>query len=297
MDTLEERLIKNKPNVSKSSIRTYKSILKNLYYRHHNKDDKMNLDWFDNQDNVIELLKDSPYASRRTTYASLIAVTSNNDKYKIAHNNDAKKYTEFVNTQTKTPSQEENWIDYSEVQTLYDKYYEKAKPLLKMKKEDLNRHDESIITDFIVLSITCGIWFPPRRNLDWIMMKIRNFNDKTDNFLDLENKQFVFNIYKTAKFYDTQKVDIPKKFLKILKKFILINDSDYLLVNGKHEPYTTQRMTQKMNSLFHNKISTSMLRHIYLSDKLKDLPKLDELQKIATGMGHEIMTAFTYIKK
>ena len=166
-----------------------------------------------------------------------------------------------------------------------------------MKKEDLNRHDESIITDFIVLSITCGIWFPPRRNLDWIMMKIRNFNDKTDNFLDLENKQFVFNIYKTAKFYDTQKVDIPKKFLKILKKFILINDSDYLLVNGKHEPYTTQRMTQKMNSLFHNKISTSMLRHIYLSDKLKDLPKLDELQKIATGMGHEIMTAFTYIKK
>lgn len=298
MDNLEELIKKNKPNISQSTIKTYKSILKNLFYKHNDKESKFNVDWFDNQENVINILKDKEPSNRKTTIAAILTIIPiNNEKYKKLMINDIKTTNDILQTQNKSESQKENWIDYTEVTTLYNKYYEKIKPLFKRKKEDLDRHDESIITDYLVLSLTCGIFFPPRRNQDWIMMKIKNYNDKTDNFLDIKNKQFVFNIYKTSKFYDTQKVNIPDNFMKILKKYIIFSNSDYLLVNGKNEPYTTQRMTQKMNSLFHGKISTSMLRHIYLSDKLKDIPKLAELTQLAEDMGHSIKQQLEYIKK
>jgi len=298
MEHLEETIRKNKPNISKSSIKTYISLLKSLYYKHHPKESNFDLKWFDNQDEIIDILKDKKPSIRKTTIAAILTIIpDNNHKYKTLITSDIKATNELLLTQTKSETQAENWIDYSEVKSLYDIHYKKAKPLLKMKKEHLDTHDESVITDFIVLAVTCGIWFPPRRSLDWNMMKIRNFDTKTDNYLDIENKQFVFNIYKTAKFYNTQTVDIPSKFMKILKRFIVINNNDYLIVNGKNEPYTSQRMAQKLNFLFDGKISTSMLRHIYLTDKLKDVPKLAELTQLSKDMGHSIKQQLEYIKK
>jgi hypothetical protein len=39
-----------------------------------------------------------------------------------------------------------------------------------------------------------------------------------------------------------------------------------------------------------------MLRHIYLSDKLKDVPKLQELEKLAADMGHSLKEQMEYVK-
>lgn len=298
MDYLEETIKKNKPNIAQSTIKTYKSILKNLFNKHHDKDAKFDLKWFNNQDEVINCLKDNEPSNRKTTISAILSIVpNNNEKYRQLIMKDIQTTNDKLLTQNKSETQKENWIDYSEVQTLYNKYYEKCKPLFKRKREDLDKHELSNMTDYLVLALTCGFWFPPRRNQDWILMKIRNFNDKTDNFLDVENKQFVFNIYKTSKFYETQRVDIPKKFFKMLKRYIEISDSDYLIVNAKNEPYSTQRMTQKMNMLFDGKISTSMLRHIYLTDKLKDIPKLTELTQLAENMGHSVKQQLEYIKK
>jgi hypothetical protein len=44
------------------------------------------------------------------------------------------------------------------------------------------------------------------------------------------------------------------------------------------------------------KISTSMLRHIYLTDKLKDVPKLVELEQLASDMGHSLKEQLEYVK-
>lgn len=298
MDNLEQVIKKNKPNIAESTIKTYKSILKNLYYKHNDKDSKFDINWFDKQDNVIDILKDKEPSNRKTIIAAILTIIPiDNEKYKKLMLSDIKTTNDILQTQTKSESQKENWIDYSEVKTLYDKYYQKTKSLFKRKKEDLDKHELSNMTDYLILSITCGIFFPPRRSQDWIYMKLRNYNEKKDNYLDIDNKQFVFNIYKTSKFYDTQKVDIPYKFLKILKRYKDISDADYLIVNGKNEPYTTQRLTQKMNSLFNGKISTSLLRHIYLTDILKDIPKLSTLTQLSKDMGHSVTQQLEYIKR
>jgi hypothetical protein len=39
-----------------------------------------------------------------------------------------------------------------------------------------------------------------------------------------------------------------------------------------------------------------MLRHIYLTDKYKDIPALKELKKTAAEMSHSVSEALEYVK-
>lgn len=292
MKSIQERLKENKENISASTLKTYTSLLKTLYYNNHPKDSEVNLEWFDNQDTVIESLKEKPYSSRKTTYAGLVAITKNNDKYKKALLEDGNKYKEFINTQTKTEKQEANWKSFEEIKTVVDTYYEKSKPLLKKKELDDKEYKQ--LQDFIILALTSGVFFSPRRSSDWVFMKTKNINKDADNYID-KNK-FIFNKYKTAKFYNQQQVDIPKELKKILTKFIKLNPNDYLLTDALGKQLSTTRLTQKLNSIFGNKISTSMLRHVYLTDKLKDVPAINQLKQLAHDLGNSPMQALEYVK-
>ena len=51
-DKIKDLIVKNKPNISKSSVSTYLSILKNLYLNVF-KDDKFDLNNFDNSDKIL----------------------------------------------------------------------------------------------------------------------------------------------------------------------------------------------------------------------------------------------------
>jgi hypothetical protein len=292
MKSIQERLKENKENISASTLKTYTSLLKTLYYNNHPKDSEVNLEWFDNQDTVIESLKEKPYSSRKTTYAGLVAITKNNDKYKKALLEDGNKYKEFINTQTKTDKQEANWKSFEEIKTVVDTYYEKSKPLLKKKELDDKEYKQ--LQDFIILALTSGVFFSPRRSSDWVFMKIKNINKEADNYID-KNK-FIFNKYKTAKFYNQQQVDIPKELKKILTKFIKLNPNDFLLTDALGKQLSTTRLTQKLNAIFGNKISTSMLRHVYLTDKLKDVPAINQLKQLAHDLGNSPMQALEYVK-
>jgi predicted Zn-dependent protease len=55
-------------------------------------------------------------------------------------------------------------------------------------------------------------------------------------------------------------------------------------------------ITQMLNVLYGKAISTSMLRHIYLSHLYKDVPKLEQIAKTAHEMGHSVEMALEYVK-
>ena len=40
-----------------------------------------------------------------------------------------------------------------------------------------------------------------------------------------------------------------------------------------------------------------MLRHIYLTDVYKDIPKINKMENLADQMGHSVSTAMEYIKR
>jgi len=293
MEALKDKLRENKPTISDSTVKTYCSLLKSFFYKHHTKEDEIKLDWFSKEDELINLLKDKPASTRKTTYAALIAISKENDKYKKALLNDGKTYQQFIDTQTKTEKQDENWKSFDDIKDIYEQTYESAKPLLK-KKTELNAKEYNQLQDFIILSLTSGYWFSPRRSSDWIFMKIKDINPSEDNYID-KNK-FVFNKYKTAKFYDQQEVEIPKVLKTILNKWLKLNPYEYLITDNSGKQLSAPRLTQKLNLIFGNKISTSMLRHIYLTDKLKNAPAIKELQDLAHNMGNSPSQALEYVK-
>jgi integrase len=292
--SLAEKIKERKSGISANTVKTYVSLLKSLYYKHHESGTDMNYEWFNNQDHIIEMLKDKVPSSRKTTYSALICIADENDKYKKEMMSDAADYNKIIKSQTKTEKQEENWKSFDEIKKIYETYYGKVKPLLN-SKEELGKKDYAQLEDFIILSLTCGYWIPPRRSQDWVDFKIKNFDTKEDNCILKGN--FVFNKYKTAKFYHEQIVPIPKGLKLILTKWIKHNKSEYLICDHYGNKMTNVKLSQRLNKIFDGlKISTSMLRHIYLSSKLENMPKILELEKLASNMGNSPMQAMEYVK-
>lgn len=293
---MDEHIRKNKPNISASTLKTYLSLLRSLYYREHEKGSQIDIRWFNKQDHIIKLLEDKPAASRKTTFAALIAICDEDsvDKYKKALMSDAKTYDTFIQTQQKTDAQKDNWKSFDEVKEKYSAMESRVKHLLNSKTA-LDKKELLALQDFIILSLTSGVWIPPRRSMDWVAFKIRDINRESDNYLD--KNTFHFNQYKTAKFYNEQTVECPKGLKTILTKWMKLNPHEYLLFNNEGGQLTNTRLTQKLNKIFDGlKLSTSMLRHIYLTDKLKDVPALKVLQKQAAEMGNSLVQSMEYAK-
>ena len=126
-------------------------------------------------------------------------------------------------------------------------------------------------------------------------MMIRGDIDKTkQNYID--KNEFVFNSYKTSK-KGEQRVAIPKELKTILNKYIKINKTNHLLVNANGEKMSGTSVTHRLNRIFGSPTSTSMLRHIYLSNIYKDVPALKQMTDLADEMGHDVSTALQYVKK
>lgn len=298
MEEIYSTIKKNRPNVSESTIKTYGSLLRSLYNKAHPKGTNININWFKNQDEIIKLLEDKKPQNRKTTYAALIVLCGDecSEKYKKNMTDDKKFTDEYYNKQEKSETQKDNWKDFNEIKELHNTMLTNNKKYLN-SKTNLNTRELTSLQDFILICLTSGIYFPPRRSTDWSEMRILGRGDvdkDKDNYMTKD--EFVFNIYKTKKDYGTQRVSIPTELKAILTKWLKHNTNDYLLVSATGTKLNNVKIGQRLNRIFGNKISTSMLRHIYLSDKLKDIPKINELQELAKDMGHSVEEQLQYIK-
>jgi hypothetical protein len=297
MEILKSTIKENKPNIAMSTINSYATNLKSLFYSHNAKKIELDPKWFHNQENMLELMKEEPIVKQSNFLTALIAYDKHNDKYKSALMLLAPQLNKNKDSQIKTEKQTENWKSYEEIEKIYEDMATIVEPLLK-SKEVLDKKQMNTLQDFIILSLTCGYWIPPRRSEDWCKMKIKNYDNEKDNYIDFANSKFVFNIYKTSKTYDEQEVEIPGKLRRMLKRYIkLLGDNEYLLTTQKNTPLTSSYLTKQLNRIFGANISTSMLRHIYLSEKYKNVPALAEMQKTAEEMGHSILEGLRYVKK
>lgn len=289
---LKDVIKAKRPNLSDGSLRTYKSILTNLYRKCYPNDDEIKLDKFDDEKHVMEHLKEIPYKNRKTTLAALVVLTGNKEYNKVMMS-DIKEYSDNQLLQKKE-GKFENMIDVSEVETILKRLETDAKILYK--KEKLDMGDFQKIQNYILLALTGGIYMPPRRSLDW-RMKHKNYDAEKDNYIDLKKKQFVFNEFKTKKTYGSQTETIPKPLIAILKKWISVlpDDMEYILFDNKATPLTPSQITHRLNSIFDKPISTSMLRHIFLTSKFSHV-NLKGLTDVATAMGNSPTMALEYVK-
>ena len=115
------------------------------------------------------------------------------------------------------------------------------------------------------------------------------------NFIDLPAKQYYFNNFKTSK-YGKEVLDVPPKMMEVLhwyKEHMGLKDGDFLLFPDDTKRTSSNKITKLLNKIFMKNISSSMLRHIYLSSKYGAVEK--EQEKDSAFMAHGIEQARKYI--
>ena len=291
MENIIDIVKKNRPHLNVNSLKTYKSILKNIYDKCYD-DKEYKLDNFDKDEIILKHLGDMPYNKRKTVLASL-SVLTNNKNYSVQMMKDIHDFNNNEMKQEKTPQQEENMIEPEEVEKIFNILGEHAKIILK--KDKLSATDLNEVMKWVMLALTGGIFQAPRRSVDFGNMKWRNYDSEKDNYVDVKNGKFVFQNYKTAKQYEKQENEISKPLKLILNKWFKVCDCDYVLFDNKKQPLTSPQMTHRLNEIFGRKISTSMLRHIYATKKFGNV-NLKELAETATEMGNSPMQLLKYVK-
>ena len=293
MEQLKKAIIDARPHLSKQSISTYTSILKNLYEKVFNTTD-LDLKKFDEVDKILKHLKNLEPNKRKTILSSLVILT-NKKEYRDQMLLDINAYNEAQHTQEKTEKQNESWVEGSEIKKLISMFEKEVK--LIYKKEAPTMHDLQEIQNYIILCLYSGLYIPPRRSKDYVEFKIKNINKNTYNYMS--NKKFIFNTYKTAKTYGQQELDVPESLLKIIRKYIKINPTDYLLFDSNKNKLSNVKLTQRLNKLFGDKkVSVNQLRHTYLSDKYQDTIKANQdMSEDLQRMGSSSIQEKVYIKK
>lgn len=286
---------KARPTLSDSSVTTYNSILKNLYKRVFG-DREIDLADFEKSDKILKHLDDVEGNKRKTILSALVVICKDPKPYRTLMLTDIKDYNKEISTQEKTEDQKENWIEQDQLQTVYDTLKKEADYLYK--KGNLTGSEMQKIQNFIIVALFHLT--PPRRAKDYCDFKIAGVDKEKDNYFDEKNNELIFNSFKTAKFYGTQKVKIDKALKAILKKWISVNPTEWLLFDTNNSKLSPVKLNQRLNKIFGSEkgCSVNQLRHSFLSTKYADSIKMKEdMAADMEKMGSSLQQADTYIKK
>lgn len=313
METLRDTMKKN--DLAESSADLYLKLLFNL----NGKAPFNNLSFLKKTESLNTIISSYADNTKRNYYSAIInALKDLKDKpsYKKTYKywsdvmaEKTKEHRDNKDDQKKSERQKENWIEWSEVEK---KANEMRDDMLSYAgKKNITPRDFDKLMNYLVLSLY--VYIPPRRNQDYLdMFVVKKWSDdmpKDKNYLDLAGKQFVFNIFKTAKKVGQQKVAIPDTkeaplmdtittYLKHhpgLKGSKSKSVAVKFLVCADGTPITAvNAITRILNRIFGKKVGSSMLRHIYLSHKYGD--KLEEMKEDAEAMAHSMAQQKEYIK-
>ncbi len=289
-------LLKNK-GLSENTINLY------MTYLHKLNDNNLlkNIKFLRDPLEIIEKIKDYKETTQRNIIISIVSILKVLDEKKLYD-----EYYKLMIERTKTindkpkneksETQKKNWMSWDDIITVYDDLLKK----LKLSKGD-DRFEN--LLNFVVLSLY--VLIPPRRNQDYLKMKITNKPEGVnDNFLDLKKKQFVFNVYKTSKKDGQVIINIPDNLFKVIKLYVKHHPKLDLLKKGEDIPFLVylngdkftldNSITRILNKIFNKKIGASMLRHIYLSNKYSKI--INEQEKDSKMMSHNLQTQKDYVK-
>ena len=292
-------LFKNKP-ISESTKKLYVKNLKRL-------NGSKEIESSDFLDDIPDIEKKISKYAPTTQRSYIISVCS----FLKDQKNKKKLYDQYyeiltnmnsdlkVNT-SKSETQKKNWMDFNEIQKIYE---EKKNSLFPLPKK-LKKKDFLELRDFMVFSLY--ILIPPRRNKDYqIMMLSHNTENKDFNYL-VDNK-FIFNNYKTKKTYHSVEQGIPEDLGQVINAYMShhprkkeLKKKKYFvpfIVDEEGEPLKhINSFTTILNREIGKKIGVSMLRNIYLTHKHGDAQ--EELEEDVAAMGTSTSTAQNhYIKK
>jgi hypothetical protein len=264
-----------------------------------------NLNFLKDIKNIKSIIgKYAPTTQRSYIISACVVLSGGKDEdlYNVYYNELSKMNDDLKNNTTKSDAQKENWITQDEVGEVFDKLFDEVKKLKKPKnKNEYNKYLYLMVLAFFVQ-------IAPRRPNDYAQLFIAsNHEDKTKNYIDIDESKLIFNVYKTSKTYNEIIIDIPKELMVIVKMYVNIQpilkqklkNKKYInefLLDYNNEPFNSNNITKLLNKIFDGNVSASLLRNIYLSSKYSKVIK--ELSDDTKNMSTSNDVALSnYIKK
>ena len=304
MNKIDEAL--SNRQLSENSKNLYK---RNLLKLNDNKEIK-NFNFLKNKDEVLTKIKDLKPTTQRSYIISICSILRDNTKMKKTYDEYfelLKSYNDTLRVNNeKSTTQEKNWITQEEVLKVHKTLKEDIENSLS-KKRKIDKQLFKKLLNYMILSLYTLI--QPRRNKDYSLMRISsNMDDTNFNYLVIDKKnnmKFILNNYKTEKKYHSVEIDIPDDLKQVILLYLKYHplklelknkefNIPFLVEDGK-DLKTSTEITKILNKIFDKKISSSMLRNIFLTSKYGDL--VNELKEDTKIMGTSSGVALNnYIK-
>ena len=323
-ESLRKAIKKSRPELSDSSIDSYIISLRML----HNKcfDDHKNkqletkfLHDFTKIQKCLEEIENSNTKKNRLT-AILVGLDAEEKKdAKLIERYQAILKTLMVsvnkelNSQEKTDTQKDNWLEVSDIKSILNKMLaDITTQKLFTKDKKLSKTEYSLVQKYILLRFF--IAHPTRNNTSNTKVVTKteyadlDDDEKDENYLvkDKGKYTFMLNKFKNIKRLGKKTIIVSDPINNLLNKWFTINRSGYMFtLNSGIEPLSSNGITKILNSIFKEyaqgkKLSTSLLRHILISEDLKDEPtiaeKTKEKEDIATKYQHSTTVNDQYRK-
>jgi hypothetical protein len=302
MTFLNDMFDKREPPISDSSRKLYISNLKKL----NDGNEPENFNFLKDDKNIYAKIEHLKPTTQRSYIIAICSVLANEPSQKRIYNKYYKVLmqmnNDLKNNTTKSETQKENWVTADDIHKLDDVLTSQIK---KIRVSTITKKDYNIILAYMVFSLFTKT--APRRNIDYTLMKLStDMTDKKFNYLDLKNKRFIFNNYKTNKTYKEVKLDIPDGLFAVIKFYLRFHPQRNKLKNKNHDIYflvdfknnhldNSNDITKILNKVFKKNVGASLLRNMYLTHKYGDV--IEELKLDTQDMSTSVGTAMNnYIK-
>ena len=314
MDTSFKQTLANdlqNKNLSPSSIKLYLSNLERL-------NDELplkNLTFLNDTEKILDKIKNLKLTTQR---GYLISISSILEMYKDKNKKSNELYKKYydiminlndklkaIPTNEMTDTQKKNWSSWADIKNKFEELEKTVNEFINDKTISKNNYLK--LLEYVVLALY--IYIEPRRNEynNVIVVKKYSPNMNNDcNYLSFDDAKFIFNKYKTSKKRGQEIINIPEEFMNVINKYFRFHplikgkklnakSNFQFLVNydGGDLP-SPNGITRILNKIFGKHISSSMLRHIYLSDLYGDTVK--QMKETADKMGHSVEMQKDYIK-
>ena len=207
--------------------------------------------------------------------------------------------------QFRSAKQRRNWQSWEDVarvpaywkQKLEKRGFDFCRPEIPFDKDYMKTLAD--LQKYVVTSLYTLL--PPRR-LEYRTMKWQDCTDpekeiyhpKAGNWCVMTpvSARFVFNIYKTARKFGTQTIEVPRDLYSVLKVWFAVRKTKYVLFNQHYTPYTGSAFCNYVQRCFSplgvQNFGATMCRSTYLSYKYKAQKK--DRKKDAEMMAHSVAT-------
>ncbi|MHC4333840.1 MAG: hypothetical protein ACYSUV_08825 [Planctomycetota bacterium] len=245
---------------------------------------------------VKSALADLPLTSRKNKLtAALVGMQACKmdkeliEEYQTALKEAAEEYNTFLSKQQKTKAQKANWISADDLRSTLRTLISKTKTYIK--RDELTSEEFDLLQQRVILSTY--LVFPLRNDFADMRFltkedfgKIPDAEKAENNYLVKSGRKFAFHLnqFKNVGKLGARIMPVDDRELAILlTSWWKFNQSGWFMtLKNRTTPMSPNALTKYLQKIFKHtgkKISSSMIRHILISEEMKDQPTIKEQEK------------------